>query len=105
MAGCLILLVMALIGKLIYRRESMGMGDFKLVIVSGFFLGPMWNIIALIFGICIGGAWGVVQLAAGKKEGQSEIPFAPFIAAGCFLVLFFRKTIFILIDRYLPFVF
>ena len=91
MAGILILFIMAFLGRLIFRRESMGMGDFKLVTVTGLFLGPMGNFTALVLAIFIGGVWGVFHLAVRKEEAEKEVPFGPFIAAGCWLVLFFRE--------------
>lgn len=99
--GIAILSIMSFIGKILYKKESMGWGDFKLIAVTGFFLGPRWNGIALILSITIGGIWGMIQLISGKKEGKDEIPFAPFIAAGCFLVMLFRKQILILLEHYL----
>ena len=99
--GIAILAIMSFIGKILYKRESMGLGDFKLIAVTGFFLGPLWNGIALVLSIAIGGIWGMMQLITGKKEGKDEIPFAPFIAAGCFLVMLFRKQILILLEHYL----
>ncbi|MHB9027776.1 MAG: prepilin peptidase [Candidatus Latescibacterota bacterium] len=91
LAGILVLLIMAFLGRLMFRRESMGMGDFKLVTVTGFFLGPMGNFTALVLAIFIGGVWGVFHLAVRKGEAEKEVPFGPFIAAGCWLVLFFRE--------------
>ena len=99
--GIAILAIMSCIGKILYKKESMGWGDFKLIAVTGFFLGPLWNGIALVLSITIGGIWGMMQLITGKKEGKDEIPFAPFIAAGCFLVMLFRKQILILLEHYL----
>jgi leader peptidase (prepilin peptidase) / N-methyltransferase len=99
--GIVILAVMSFLGRILYKRESMGAGDFKLIAVTGFFLGPLFNGIALVLSIIIGGIWGMIQLITGKKEGKDEIPFAPFIAAGCFLVILFRKQILILLDHYL----
>jgi leader peptidase (prepilin peptidase)/N-methyltransferase len=89
--GILVLLIMAFLGRVMFHRESMGMGDFKLVAVTGLFLGPMGNFTALVLAIFIGGVWGVFHLALQKGKAESEVPFGPFIAAGCWLVLFFRE--------------
>jgi len=101
LSGFLIILFMALMGRLIFKRESMGYGDFKLVIVTGLFLGPFWNIIALILAIFIGGFWGIALMVMNKTEPTREIPFGPFIAAGCFLVMFFRMTILSFVSHYI----
>ncbi|MFA6472161.1 MAG: prepilin peptidase [Candidatus Latescibacterota bacterium] len=101
LVGLAILFIMSLIGKILYKKESMGVGDYKLITVTGFFLGPLFNGCAMVLAITIGGIWGTIQLISGKKEGKDEIPFAPFIAAGCFLVMLFRKQILILLEHYL----
>jgi leader peptidase (prepilin peptidase) / N-methyltransferase len=98
--GLVILFIMSLLGKILYKRESMGWGDYKLITVTGFFLGPLWNGIALVLSITIGGLWGMIQLVSGKKEGKDEIPFAPFIAVGCFLVILFRKQIMVFLMHF-----
>jgi prepilin signal peptidase PulO-like enzyme (type II secretory pathway) len=92
---------MSLIGKILYKKESMGVGDYKLITVTGFFLGPLWNGCAMVLAITIGGIWGTIQLISQKREAGDEIPFAPFIAAGCFLVILFRKQIMVLLVRFL----
>jgi len=99
-AGILILSVMFLLGKLLFRRESVGMGDFKLVFVIGLFFGPFWCFIGLILAILIGGMWGLFQLVTGRKQMGQEVPFAPFIAAGGFCVLFFKVQIIFLVEQY-----
>jgi leader peptidase (prepilin peptidase)/N-methyltransferase len=101
--GIFILLIMALMGRIIFKRDSMGLGDFKLAIVTGFFLGPIWNLIALAAAVLFGGIWGIIRLSAGKAKPGEEIPFGPFIAAGCFVILFFREQILFLVNTYLSF--
>jgi leader peptidase (prepilin peptidase)/N-methyltransferase len=101
--GMFILLIMALMGRILLKRESVGLGDFKLAIVTGFFLGPIWNLIALAAAILFGGIWGIIRLSTGKTKPGEEIPFGPFIAAGCFAVLFFREQILFLVNTYLSF--
>ena len=101
--GVFILLIMALAGRILFRRESMGLGDFKLVIVTGMFLGPIWNLIALAAAILFGGTWSIYLLSTGKTRLGAEIPFGPFIAAGCFVVLFFRTQVLSLVNTYLSF--
>ncbi len=99
--GFALILIMALMGRFLFKRESMGFGDFKLAFVTGLFLGPFWNLTALVLAIFIGGLWGIALMAIGKTESGKEIPFGPFIASGCFIVLIFRMTILSLMSRYL----
>ena len=101
LVGFIFLTVMFLLGKLLFKRDSVGMGDFKLVFVIGLFCGPFWCFTALILAILFGGIWGFYQLLTGRKKAGQEIPFAPFIAGGSFCVLFFKEQIIFLVEQYL----
>lgn len=74
----------------------MGLGDAKLALGMGWFLGLVSGISAVIFGFWIGATVSVLLLLAqrlnltGKKLTiKSEIPFAPFLVLGLFVVFFF----------------
>lgn len=43
-----------------YRMRQVGAGDVKLMMVFGFYLGPMGTIFALLNGAIIGGLWALV---------------------------------------------
>ncbi|MFC1650403.1 prepilin peptidase [Candidatus Latescibacterota bacterium] len=101
LTGFVILSAMFYMGKLFYKREGVGMGDVKLALVIGLFLGPFWCLISLLLAITAGGIWGIAQLTIGKRLAGKEIPFGPFIAFGGFLVLFFRLQILYLFEQYL----
>lgn len=101
LAGILILGGMALLGTLIFRRESLGMGDIKLGAVTGIFLGPFGNVLAIASAVILGGLWGTVALSCRKSRPGAEIPFGPFIAAGCIIVLFWNDALLRLIATYL----
>ena len=60
--------------------QGMGMGDVKLVLCMGFFLGAA-VIPALFVGFVVGALSGVVLLARGKSA-KTAIPFGPFLACG-----------------------
>lgn len=61
-------LVMSLLGMVLgwfflfvpYRLRQVGAGDVKLLMVFGFFLGPLGVILALLNGAIIGGIWALV---------------------------------------------
>ena len=74
----------------------MGLGDAKLALGMGWFLGLVSGVSAVIFGFWIGAAVSVLLLIgqklnlAGKKLTiKSEIPFAPFLILGLLAVFFF----------------
>ncbi len=99
--GFLVLIIMYLLGKLLFKREGVGFGDMKLAIVIGLFNGPFWCLIILLLAIFIGVIWGIIQLLIVNKKIGMQIPFGPFIAIGGFLVLFFRFQILYFIEQYL----
>ncbi|MGD0998396.1 MAG: prepilin peptidase [Thermoleophilia bacterium] len=74
---------------LVYRRlrgvEGMGMGDVKLGLCMGFFLGVA-VIPALFIGFIVGALAGIVLLARGKSS-TTAVPFGPFLALGAVVSL------------------
>ncbi len=76
---------------LIYQRlrgvEGMGMGDVKLALCMGFFLGSA-VIPALFIGFIAGALAGIVLVARGRSS-QTAVPFGPFLAFGAIVGLLF----------------
>jgi len=99
--GFFILAILYWVGKLLFKREGVGLGDMKLAIVIGLFVGPFWCLMALLFAVLIGGIWGITQIITGNKKIGMQVPFGPFIALGGFLVLFFRIQILYFVEQYL----
>ena len=77
--------------------EGMGMGDVKLALCMGAYLGAA-VIPALFTGFLAGAVVGVVLMASRRGDGKTAIPFGPFLAAGAVVALFFGQT---LISAYL----
>lgn len=77
--------------------RGMGMGDVKMAVMLGFFLGRS-VIVALFVGFLLGAIVGLVLIAAGRKGRHSRIPFGPFLAIGGVVALFFGTP---LMDWYL----
>ena len=74
---------------LVYKRlrgvEGMGMGDVKLALAMGFFLGAA-VIPALFIGFIAGALAGIVLLARGRSA-KTAVPFGPFLAFGALVAL------------------
>lgn len=71
------------IGDYLFKKESMGGGDIKLMFTFGLVLGYPMTIIAIFIGSLIGLPISLIML---KKQTDHIIPFGPFLAAGGLIV-------------------
>ncbi|NOX88111.1 MAG: prepilin peptidase [Calditrichaeota bacterium] len=89
-----VMFLVAILGNRIFKQEAMGMGDVKLALVSGFFLG--WKLIlwSLYIGFVIALlSIGVIWIIK-KKSVPRHIPMGPFFASGFILNLFYGQQLF-----------
>ena len=77
------------------RGEWMGLGDAKLALGLGFLLGFAGTLSATVIAFWSGALIGVLLVLIRKVSGmKSEIPFAPFLVFGAFLVFVFGLNLF-----------
>lgn len=88
-----ILYLVAILGKLAYKKEAMGFGDVKLLGAVGALFGWKGALFTLFGGAFLGSVIGVFLIWRGKRELQGRIPFGPFLAAAALLWLFFGEEI------------
>ena len=74
-----------LIGNLVFKRESMGDGDIKLMGVVGMIIGYKKVIISLFLASYLGLPYAIYVMV--KKNVNHELPFGPFLALAS-LILF-----------------
>ena len=99
LGAALFLFVVGWIWERVIHAAAMGMGDVKLALLMGFYLG-FGVIPALFLGFVAGAVVGVVQVALKKGSLRTAIPFGPFLAAGAMAALFVGQP---LIHWYLRF--
>jgi len=88
-----LLYLMGLIGSLLFRKETLGLGDIKLAGMIGLFLGPAHTAGMYLIGIFIGGfVGGGLILVGGKKRGE-KIPFGPYLATGAIVSLIWGENL------------
>lgn len=99
--GLGILIMIGIAGKLILKRDSMGMGDVKLLGAIGSFLG--WEaVIFIIFFASLLGLLSTCYLILTRKQSlKDEIPFGPYLtAASLFCILTNIQPLKIFTDYY-----
>ena len=96
--GALLAVPLALMW-LVSKGRAMGLGDAKLMIAIGVFLGFSSGLAALVLSFWIGAVVGLLLLfLSSKRTGtrvtmKSEVPFGPFLALGCAIAYFCHVTI------------
>ena len=88
-----IILIIALVGSMIFKKEAMGGGDVKLAAMIGAFLGWRYAIISLFLGFFLGALTGIILIMAKIKKREDAIPFGPFIALGSIITLLWGEQI------------
>ena len=81
--------------NLVHPR-GMGMGDVKLALVLGLYLGWLGlDVVALgIFvGFLLGAVIGVLLIALGIRSRKDHVPFAPFLAGGALVAVLVGTSI------------
>lgn len=71
------------------RGKGMGLGDVKLAIPIGFFLGPSLSLYWLFLSFLTGGIVGIILIMLRKAKLKQQIAFGPFLIFSFFMVLFF----------------
>ncbi len=79
---------------LVSRGRWMGLGDAKLALGLGWFLGLSAAFSALALSFWIGTIVGLILIFFKGYGMKSEIPFAPYLALGTFIAFVFQLNIF-----------
>lgn len=81
--GYFSLLGVSVVGKVLFRRDAMGLGDVKFLAMIGAFLGPLSLPFIFFFAPLCGAFYGILSaVARGRRIRHSTMPFGPFLAAG-----------------------
>ena len=69
------------------HREGLGLGDVKLVVMAGSFLGLYGALLTLLWGSIAGSVLGYAYIrATGKDSATYELPFGAFLGAAALVV-------------------
>lgn len=88
------LFLVSMIGTTVYRSgDAMGMGDVKIFIPIGLFLGWKSVIGALFISLVLAALTSLILIITRKKTRKDTIPFGPFIAIATFIMLLCGKEL------------
>ena len=79
------MLLLKLFGDFIFKKESMGGGDIKLMFIFGVMFGYAISIFSVFIAAVIGLPISLILL---KRNKSHEIPFGPFLAVAAIVILF-----------------
>ncbi len=81
------MLLLKLFGDFLFKKESMGGGDIKLLAVYGLMFGFPMSIVSVFLSAIIGLP---ISLIVVKKNSNHEIPFGPFLAVAAILIVLLK---------------
>lgn len=71
------------------KREGMGLGDAKMMLLVGAFLGVKRTMLTILVGSLLGSILGAAFILARRKGAQYELPFGTFLGVAALFVVFF----------------
>jgi len=91
--GGAILLFFGILGRWIFRRESIGMGDVKLLVLIGVYMGFPEVVYSLFLGVFVAGLFILIGMLMKKIRLHDTVPFGPFIAVGTVVYMCFGNVL------------
>ncbi|MBU4444879.1 A24 family peptidase, partial [bacterium] len=88
-----IMIFWAVAGKLLFKKESIGAGDIKLVAMTGIFLGLQNTLLALFLSFLLASFVGIFMILLKKARMDSRLPFAPFLTFGALISIVYGNQI------------
>jgi leader peptidase (prepilin peptidase)/N-methyltransferase len=74
-------------------REGMGLGDVKMMLMAGAFLGVKRTLLTIFAGSLLGSLLGIAFILARRKGSDYELPFGTFLGMAALLVVFFGTPV------------
>jgi len=75
------------------KREGMGLGDVKMMLMAGAFLGLKRTFLTILIGSMLGSILGLLFILVWRKGSQYELPFGSFLGVAALLVMFFGTPV------------
>lgn len=81
------------LGRLLYKKDALGMGDLKLMAVCGIACGAVGTAVSLLVGIFAAGIWFAVGMLIKRVRSEEYMPLGPFLVFGTLFTLCFRPMV------------
>jgi leader peptidase (prepilin peptidase)/N-methyltransferase len=88
-----VLLMIAIIGKKLAKQTVIGMGDIKIFIPIGIFLGWRLVLVSFFLSAFLGTLVSILGVILGFLNRKDPVPYGPFIALATFLTILFGGTV------------
>jgi leader peptidase (prepilin peptidase)/N-methyltransferase len=75
------------------HREGMGLGDVKMMLMAGAFLGVKRTLLTIMVGSLLGSVLGLAFILVRRKDSTYELPFGTFLGVAALLVMFFGTPV------------
>lgn len=75
------------------RVEGMGLGDVKMMLMVGAYLGWQLALSTIFIGSLLGSVIGLALISRGKGTMKMEIPFGVFLGPAAIIALFFGQSL------------
>ncbi len=85
-----------LVSEVYYRlrhREGMGLGDVKMMLFAGAFLGVRRTFLTIMIGSVLGSVLGATFMLVRRKGSDYELPFGTFLGMAAVIVMFFGTPV------------
>jgi len=89
--GASALLLVGIVGKWIFKKDAMGLGDVKFMAFMGAVFGWGGALTIFLLGCLVGAVVGLGYKLATRNQ---EIPFGPFLSVGMLVFMFFREEVY-----------
>ena len=90
-----VMYLIMLIGNKVFKRESMGGGDIKMMFIFGLILHPFLGVISIFLGSCLALPASLFILMKNKER---IVPFGPFLLIALTLIYFTHLTPQLILD-------
>ncbi len=93
LVGLLLMVFMSVLGRLLFHKDALGMGDVKLAVMIGLYVGLWYTIGMFVLGVVVGAVVGIISIIFKGGGWAKKIPFGPFLATGAIISLLWGEEL------------